>query len=48
MLVPYTHIHCKTVISSLLASHVYSPYSIQMDSKASVDTKIPFFGARYV
>jgi len=42
MSVPYKHIHCKTVISSLFASHVYSPYSIQIDSTPSVDTQIPF------
>jgi len=42
MSVPYKHIHYRTVISSLFASHVYSPYSIQIDSKQSVDTQIPF------
>jgi len=43
MSVPYIHIHCKTLISSLFASHVYSPYSIQIDNKPSVDIQIPFF-----
>jgi len=28
----------KSIISSLFASHVYSPYSIQTDSKPSVNT----------
>jgi hypothetical protein len=31
---------CKTVISSLFASHVSSPYSIHMDSKRWVNTNL--------
>ena len=37
MSVSYTHIHCKTIISSVFASHVYIPYSIQIESKTTVD-----------
>jgi len=48
MSVAYMHIHCKTLISSLFASHVYSPYSIQIENKPSVDTQITFFGASSV
>jgi len=36
----------KKLISSLFASHVSSPYSIQIDSKPSVKTQIFWFGAR--
>jgi len=30
------------------ASHVYDPYSIQIDSKPSLNTQISCFGACYV
>jgi len=38
----------KTIISSLFAGHVSSPYSVQIDSKMRVNTQISRFGAIYV
>jgi len=38
MSVTYTRTHGKKIISYLFANHVYSPYSIQIDSETSVNT----------
>jgi len=35
----------RKIISYLFANHVYSPYSIQMESKTSVITQISGYGA---